>query len=162
MQLRQITPHDNAALAAMIRTVFDEHGAPHAGTVYSDPTTDDLYGLFRKQDSVLWVAQDDAGNLGCCGIYPTAGLPKGYVELVKFYIPAIMRGKGIGKMLMEAALQSAEAMGYTHIYIESHPAFAKAVQIYEKYGFSHLPAPLGNSGHGGCNIWMLKALSAEA
>lgn len=162
MQLREITLKDNAQLAAMIRTVFDEHGAPHSGTVYSDPTTDDLYTVFRTTGSVLWVAQDAEGRLGCCGIYPTAGLPEGYAELVKLYIPAAMRGKGIGKMLMEASLQSAREMGYTHIYLESHLAFAKAVQIYEKYGFTHLSAPLGNSGHGGCNIWMMRALTAGA
>jgi putative acetyltransferase len=38
------------------------------------------------------------------------------------------------------------------------PELAKAVSIYEKVGFKSLESPLGNSGHCGCDIWMLKAL----
>ena len=155
---RQIRPEDNIALARMIRAVFEEHGAPHHGTVYSDPTTDDLYSLFREPRSVLWVAEDIGVVLGCCGIYPTPGLPAGYAELVKFYLPAAARGKGIGKTLMEKSIASAKEFGYSDLYLESLPQFAKAVSLYEKQGFRNIDHPLGNSGHTSCNIWMVRAL----
>jgi putative acetyltransferase len=38
------------------------------------------------------------------------------------------------------------------------PELSKAVSIYEKQGFTKLGNPLGNSGHDGCDIWMLKTL----
>jgi putative acetyltransferase len=41
--IRTILPTDNPILAKIIRDVFIEHDAPQHGTVYSDPTTDDLY-----------------------------------------------------------------------------------------------------------------------
>jgi putative acetyltransferase len=34
----------------------------------------------------------------------------------------------------------------------------KAVGLYEQFGFTHLDAPLGNTGHFGCDIWMMKSL----
>jgi putative acetyltransferase len=54
------------------------------------------------------------------------------------------------------AMSKRKKFGYTHIYLESLPAFGKAISIYEKQGFEQLSAPLGNSGHTGCDIWMLK------
>ena len=139
----------------MIREVFREHEAPQHGTVYSDPTTDDLYGLFRKSRSVLWVAEMNKLPEGCCGVYPTDGLEDNYAELVKYYLARSGRGKGIGRQLMELCIGSARDMGYEKLYLESMPHFSKAVRIYEKLGFRYLPGPLGNSGHTTCNIWMI-------
>jgi putative acetyltransferase len=59
---------------------------------------------------------------------------------------------------MEESMRWAKANGYTQVYLESMPELAKAVSIYEKVGFRSLDGPLGNSGHCGCGIWMLKAL----
>jgi len=146
---------DNVILASMIRKVFTEHDAPQAGTVYSDPTTDKLYQLFRTPASVLWVAEIDQIPLGCCGIYPTIGLDPDCVELVKFYLAKESRGSGIGKTLMQSCIVSAREHGYNKLYLESMPHFSKAVSIYSRLGFRRLSKPLGNSGHTTCNIWML-------
>ena len=48
--------------------------------------------------------------------------------------------------------------GYSQIYLESIPEFSTAVSIYEKQGFQYLNQPLGNTGHDGCNLWMLKEM----
>ena len=104
MQIRHIKKDDNVFLAKMIRSVFDEYNAPQVGTVYSDPTTDNLFELFQTEKSILWVAEIEHEIIGCCGIYPTVGLPKNCTELVKFYIKEKSRGKGIGKLLMEKLL----------------------------------------------------------
>jgi len=158
MQIRKVNKDDNLFLAKMIRQVFDEHNAPKKGTVYSDPTTDNLFELFQVEKSLLWVAEIDKEIVGCCGIYPTIGLPKNCAELVKFYLSAKSRGKGIGKILMKKSVESARELGYSELYIESLPEFSNAVSIYEKQGFLKLDQRLGESGHTTCNIWMLKKL----
>ena len=155
---REVKKEDNVLLARMIRQVFKEHDAPQSGTVFSDPTTDDLFGLFHQSRSVLWVAELDGLALGCCGIYPTEGLKNSYAELVKYYLSESERGKGTGRQLMELCIASARKLGYKKLYIESMPHFSKAVRIYEKLGFRKLSAPLGNSGHTTCTIWMLLEL----
>lgn len=156
--IRAVVAEDNLLLAKMIREVFREHNAPQIGTVYSDPTTDNLYDFFKAEKSILWVAEIDKEVLGCCGIYPTEGLEENTAELVKFYLPAKARGKGIGKKLMERSILSATEFGYKKLYLESLPQFSKAISIYVRQGFKMIDKPMGNSGHTTCNIWMLKEL----
>ncbi len=159
MTIRQVKKLDNLSLANIIRKVFVEYNAPKKGTVYSDPTTNKLYQFFQIKKAVLWVAEENKKILGCCGVYPTIGLPEDCVELVKFYLPKESRGKGFGKILMEKSIDSAKEFGYSEIYIESLPEFSNAVRIYKKQGFLKRKKPLGESGHTSCNIWMLKKLN---
>jgi putative acetyltransferase len=155
---RKVKRADNLPLAEMIRQVFKEHDAPQTGTVFSDPTTDDLFGLFQQSRSVLWVAEIDGVPAGCCGIYPTPGLEENCAELVKYYLSEPARGRGTGRGLMRRCIDSARELGYRKLYIESMPHFSKAVRIYEKLGFHMLSNPLGDSGHTSCNIWMIMDL----
>ena len=155
---RKVEPKDNALLSQMIRTVFEEHDAPKEGTVYSDPTTDDLNQLFKTPKSALWIAEINGKTVGCCGIYPTQGLHENCAELVKLYLSENTRGKGIGKTLMQKSLNSAKEFGYKEIYLESLPVYAKAIEMYILDGFKKLEKPLGASGHTSCNVWMLKKL----
>lgn len=156
--MRRVKAEDNHGLASMIRDVFHELGAPVEGTAYSDPTTDALYEKFLTPKSVLWVAIANNEISGCCGVYPTEGLPATCAEIVRFFNKSEIRGKGVGKALMEKCTDSARQMGYTHLYIESLPVFDQALRIYEKQGYQYLPAPIANSGHTTCNVWMLKEL----
>jgi putative acetyltransferase len=153
--VRQIEQKDNAEIAAVIRKVFREFKIDRPGTVYFDPTTDDLYKLFGTPGSVYWIALDGDTIIGGCGIFPTPALPEGCAELVKFYLAAEYRGKGTGRMLMSKSIDSAREMGYRQIYLESMPELGKAISMYEKAGFRSIDHPMGNSGHFGCDIWML-------
>ncbi len=158
MDIRPIESRDNETLAKVIRTALAEFGANKPGTVYFDPTTDALFELFRTPGSYYYVATIDEKVVGGCGIFPTENLPQGTCELVKLYVAKEARGTGLGKLLMEKSMSWAKENGYTQVYLESMPELKKAVSIYEKVGFKPLDHPLGNSGHDGCDIWMLKAL----
>ncbi|MBK7134124.1 MAG: GNAT family N-acetyltransferase [Bacteroidales bacterium] len=155
---RLIEEKDNEEIASLIRKVFREFNIARPGTVYFDSTTDDLYKLFRTPGSEYWIAEENNIIIGGCGVFPTPNLPDGYAELVKFYLAASHRGKGIGWQLMEKTFESAKRMNYRHMYLESLPELGKAISLYERAGFKMLKAPLGNSGHFGCDIWMTKDL----
>lgn len=155
---RHIEERDNQEIADLIRTVFREFNIHRPGTVYFDPTTDKLYELFRKAGSEYWIAEEDNVIIGGCGVYPTPGLPEGCAELVKLYLSASKRGRGIGRQLMEKTFYSARENGYRKLYLESLPELSRAISLYEKAGFKFIDGPMGNSGHFGCNIWMLKDL----
>jgi putative acetyltransferase len=156
--IRTIQPADNQVLAVIIRNALAEFGANKPGTVYYDATTDALYELFKKQGSIYYVASANDQLIGGAGIYPSPGLPPDTCELVKMYLLPEARGKGVGKMLIEKALQFASDTGYRKVYIETMPELRKAMTIYEKFGFRYLDGPLGNTGHFGCDVWMLKEL----
>lgn len=156
--IRTIQANDNAAVATMIRGVFHDYHAKQEGTVYSDPTTDSLFELFQKPNSIFYLVEIDGEILGSCGIFPTQGLPDGCVELVKFYVSSKIRGTGYGRQLFQKCEAWAIENGYNQLYIESLDDFSAAVKLYEKIGFQRLTAPLGNTGHFGCPIWMLKGI----
>jgi putative acetyltransferase len=154
-----ILPEHNAAIAAIIRDALTEFKANKPGTVFFDATTDDLYTLFTQTaNSIYFIALHNQIVIGGAGIYPTEGLPNNTAELVKMYLHPHYRNKGLGKLLITQCLTWATANGYTQVYLETMPELKKAVAVYEKFGFTYLPKALGNSGHTGCNIWMLKEL----
>ncbi len=156
--LRPITQNDNQEIAELIRKVFREFKIDKPGTVYTDPTTDNLFTLFRQHGSMYWIAEENGTMLGGCGIFPTKGLPEGCAELVKFYVSSDSRGKGVGNALMQKSIEWAKESGYKQLYLESFPELNKAVSMYIRSGFTYLPHALGNSGHFACNVWMLKHL----
>jgi len=155
---RPIEEKDNKEIANLIRAVFLEFNIHRPGTVYFDPTTDNLFKLFSIPGSEYWIAEENNIIIGGCGVYPTPGLPEGCAELVKFYLSASQRGKGIGRQLMVKTFDSAKKFGYGKLYLESLPELNRAINLYEKAGFKFIQGPMGNSGHFGCNIWMLKDL----
>jgi len=156
--IRTIQPADNTALASIIRHSLTEFGANKPGTVFYDPTTDALYELFQAPGSTYFVAEENGRILGGAGLFPTAGLPEGVCELVKMYLHKDSRGKGLGRLLINKCLDTARDMGYRKVYLETMPELRKAVSVYEKFGFSYLGGPLGNTGHFGCDVWMIKEL----
>ncbi|XOV68659.1 MAG: GNAT family N-acetyltransferase [Fluviicola sp.] len=156
--IHEIEPADNKALAKVIRTVLEEHGMNKPGTVYTDPTTDQLYELFQTPRSVYYVVRSQEKVVGGCGIYPTDGLREGCAELVKLYLLAEARGKGIGKILLERCAADAAQMNYHQLYLESMPELSNAVLLYESVGYKRITEPMGNSGHFACDLWMVKEL----
>lgn len=157
--VRHIQPSDNAAMANVIRRALEEFGANRPGTVYFDDSTDHLFELFQAEpQSEYFIAEKDGVLLGGAGIYPTDALPEGTCELVKMYLTPAARGMGLGRSMIARCIEAAKAKGFTQIYLETMPELKKAVSVYEKFGFSYLTGPMGNSGHNGCDIWMIKTI----
>jgi putative acetyltransferase len=158
IDIRTIKASDNGVLATIIRSALAEFKANKPGTVYYDDTTDHLYELFERPGAEYFVAEFDGAVAGGAGIFPTAGLEPDTCELVKLYLSANARGRGVGKILVQRCLEAAKLCGYKKVYLETMPELIIAVPMYERLGFTYLQGPLGNSGHNGCNIWMLKDL----
>lgn len=156
--IRPIIERDNAAIARIVKDTLAEFGANKPGTVYYDPTTDALFELFQKERAVYFVAETDDEIVGGAGIYPTDGLPEDTCELVKMYLVPKARGAGLGRTLIERCLDFAKTAGYKNVYLETMPELRQALEVYAKFGFRYLPGPMGNSGHTGCSLWMIKSL----
>jgi putative acetyltransferase len=74
------------------------------------------------------------------------------------YLLPLARGMGIGATLMSKCMSKAKELGFVSMYIETLPELKKAISVYEKFGFEYLENPLGDTGHFGCSVWMLKTL----
>jgi putative acetyltransferase len=59
---------------------------------------------------------------------------------------------------MDACLEGARAAGYTKMYLETVTAMKDAAEVYKKYGFEFLAWPMGETGHGGCDLYMDREL----
>lgn len=64
----------------------------------------------------------------------------------------------MGRKLLELCLEQARRFGFGKIYLETLPELEAALKFYEKMGFRYLDVPLGNSGHFGCPLWMLREI----
>lgn len=158
INIRPIAPGDNHSLARIIRDSLAEFGANKPGTVYYDPTTDHLYELFREPRSGYFVAEQDGQLLGGAGIFPTAGLPADTCELVKMYLVPAARGIGLGRRLVDYCMDQARSAGFSQVYLETMPELKQALTMYARLGFEYIDQPMGNSGHTGCSLWMLRTL----
>ena len=158
---RKIRIEDNPFIANVIRKALEEFGVARPGTVYTDPTTDALFELFNRADSVYWIAECDTQIVGGCGIFPTDGLPEGFAELVKLYVASEYRNAGLGFALMARSIQSAEELGYTHLYLETLPELNKAITLYKRMGFEKIAQALGSSGHFACDLWMTRKIKID-
>lgn len=157
-KLRPIQQGDNTELGQLIKNVLLEYKANKPGTAYFDESTDHLSIVFGNEKSAYWVLEEAGKIIGGAGVFPTAGLPDKTCELVKLYLYPEARGRGLGKMLINQCFESARQLGYEKMYLETMPELNQAVNMYQSLGFENLCAALGNSGHFGCDIWMLKQL----
>jgi putative acetyltransferase len=159
INIRTIEEKDNAALAKLIRATLEEFGANHPGTVYFDESTDHLFDIFHNTSgAVYYIAEFDGKIVGGGGIFPTAGLPADTCELVKMYLYPQVRRIGLGRLLIQKCLDYARESGYKNIYIETMPELKQALNTYEKFGFRYIDHAIGNSGHFGCELWMLRPI----
>ena len=155
LNIRKIKKEDNSKVAHLIRSIFDEMNIPKVGTAYADPCLDNLFEEYEKPLSAFFVAEFEEKIIGCGGIAPLEVGNTGICELQKMYFNADVRGKGFGKQMIELCLHTAKNFGFSSCYLETLNEMQSAQYLYKKIGFEYLNAPLGNTGHSSCPVWML-------
>ncbi|MCG6242981.1 bifunctional helix-turn-helix transcriptional regulator/GNAT family N-acetyltransferase [Vibrio diabolicus] len=156
--LRPLAKADNPQVADVIRKVSAEYGlTADRGYGVADPTLDDMYSVYNQCGAAYWVIEHRGEIVGGGGFAPLAGEPN-VCELQKMYFLPQTRGHGLAKRIVALSLQQAKQLGYQQCYLETTECLREAVGLYEKLGFEHLDAPLGQTGHDACEVVMLKVL----
>lgn len=157
--VRPIQAKDNAAIANLIREVSAEHGlTADKGFTVSDPDLDQLFELYSQPRSIYWVVEYQGQVAGGGGIAPLRGADANICELQKMYFSPQLRGQGLAKKLALQGFAFAREQGFEHCYLETTGTLLAAVALYEHLGFKHINHAMGNTGHGDCEVRMLKAL----
>jgi len=156
--IRPIRPADDERVAWIIRTVMTEYGAVGEGYSIVDPEVDGMAEAYAGADAAYFVALVGEDIVGGAGIGPLVGGPDDVCELKKMYLLEEARGSGLGRRLMELCLDAARDAGYGRCYLETLGHMAEARRLYERNGFTPLDAPMGATGHSGCNGWYLRDL----
>lgn len=153
--IRPIEARDDADVARVIRTVMPEFGATGCGFAISDPEVDWMHRAYAAPRCAYFVVERDGAVQGGGGIAPLEGGDASTCELRKMYFLPSLRGLGAGAALMARCLDAARAFGFRQCYLETLTGMNAAMRLYARSGFRRIDAPLGNTGHGGCNTFYL-------
>jgi putative acetyltransferase len=158
--IRPIRAEDDAAMAAIIRTVMPEFGATGSGFAIADPEVDWMSRAYAAPRHAYFVVERDGRVVGGGGVAPLVGGDADTCELRKMYFLREARGLGAGAALMARCLEAARAAGFARCYLETLTGMDAAMRLYERSGFRRIDAPIGATGHGGCNTFYLLDLGA--
>jgi putative acetyltransferase len=156
--IRPIQPADDAAMAAIIRTVMPEFGAVGEGYAINDPEVDWMSKAYAEPRCAYFVVERGGVVLGGGGIAPLAGGDDDVCELRKMYFLPELRGLGAGAALMGQCLDAARGHGFGRCYLETLRGMDAAQKLYAASGFRRIDHTMGATGHGGCNTFFLKEL----
>ncbi|MGN6312774.1 MAG: GNAT family N-acetyltransferase [Rhodanobacteraceae bacterium] len=157
--IRPIEAHDDAAVARLIRTVMPEFGADGPGFAIHDPEVDAMHESYSQPRSAYFVVERDSQVLGGGGVAPLHGGEPDVCELRKMYFLPALRGRGAGRAMMQRCLDAARQLGFRRCYLETLTGMDAAQALYAKFGFQPLCAPMGATGHHGCNRFFILELS---
>lgn len=158
--IRPITAADEAAMAAIIRTVMPEFGAGGAGFAIHDPEVNAMHAAYAHPRHAYFVVERSGVVMGGAGVAPLAGADPSICELRKMYFLPELRGCGAGPALLQQCLDSARAFGFRQCYLETLTGMDRAQNLYRRFGFQPIPTALGRTGHFGCNRFYLLELGS--
>jgi putative acetyltransferase len=157
-RIRPIEPRDNAAVAAIIRTVMPEFGADGPGFAIHDAEVDDMHASYSRTRCAYFVVERGGKVIGGGGVAPLDGGDTAVCELRKMYFLPEARGIGAGARMMQLCLDAARELHFKRCYLETLTGMDAAQSLYRKYGFQPIAAPMGGTGHFSCDRFYIREL----
>ena len=99
MEFAPIEPHQDAAMAAIVRAALKEHGLDKPGTAYFDASLDHLSAYYDRPGRAYYVLLDGETVVGGVGVAEFEDLP-GCCELQKLYLAPAFHGRGLGSRMI--------------------------------------------------------------
>jgi GNAT superfamily N-acetyltransferase len=126
------TSADAPAVIDLIGRVFEEYA------FVFDPVVElpDLLAFDRHYGTAraaFYVARLDGVVVGSVGVERLDG---GTAELHRLYLDARLRGRGLGRALVDQVLDWCRDAGVRHLVLWSDTRFDRAHALYERIGFS--------------------------
>jgi ribosomal protein S18 acetylase RimI-like enzyme len=95
-----------------------------------------LPGMYAPPRGRLLLATEDEAPAGCVGLHEWEG---GIAEMKRLYIRPAFRGRGLGRVLTDAALADARALGYRSVRLDTIPSLMQpAIALYRQLGFREI------------------------
>ncbi len=164
IELVRLTPEDWMSHRALrLRALATDPSA--FGASYADNAAyDEATWRSRLATATYWQARSEGAPVGMIGLWDpvhdtggSAGLPQD-ADVAPFVISMFVlptaRHRGVGRALLNAALDEARARGYRQIVLDVTEGNAAAVALYQSAGFrvaEERQPPVGN----GCQVGMV-------
>ncbi|HIK30584.1 MAG TPA: GNAT family N-acetyltransferase [Oscillatoriales cyanobacterium M59_W2019_021] len=131
--IRDWEPRDRQAVSQLIGSVLGEYGLgwdPRG----ADRDVVEVERFYRATGGEFWVVEDRDEIVGTSGYYPVERGNKA-VEIRKMYLLPSVRGRGLGRFLLDRLERSIAAGGFQTIWIETASVLVEAIQLYESSGY---------------------------
>ncbi|MBG89236.1 MAG: hypothetical protein CMO80_20400 [Verrucomicrobiales bacterium] len=132
MKLRPVTDADSAAVVELIDSCLREIG----DRVFPEGEGQDLMNpeaSYAGRGGAFVFMEDDTGITGTHAVLPTS--ENGTATFRRLYVRKDMRGHGVGKRLMQWAIDEAIAKGFERVVFWSDTRFAHAHEFFRRFGF---------------------------
>jgi ribosomal protein S18 acetylase RimI-like enzyme len=134
--VRRATPGDADAVARLLHDFQQEFDEQSPGV---DALTERYEELIRNRDMTVLLAGDGPDGFAQIRYRPwvySAG-PYAHSYLEELYVVPTLRGKGIGRALVDAAMNAARGEGATHMELGTSETDTAARGLYESTGFTN-------------------------
>ena len=100
-------------------------------------TLGDPENTILRKGGKVFMAYSGGDAVGCVALIP---MGDGVYELSKMAVAPRMRGRGIGRRVLEHAIAQARELGARSLFLGSNSVLKNAVHLYESIGFLHVPS----------------------
>ena len=135
-RVRRATPGDAPQVARLLHDFQMEFDEPSPGV---EALGERYAELIRNRDMTVLLAGEGPDGFAQLRYRPwvySAG-PKAHSYLEELYVVPSLRGKGIGRALLEAAMDAGRGEGATHMELGTSESDVAARGLYESAGFTN-------------------------
>ncbi|MEA5511210.1 GNAT family N-acetyltransferase [Crocosphaera sp. UHCC 0190] len=131
--IRDWQPSDRLLAAKVIETVLQEYGLPWQPEE-ADQDVIEIEQFYLQVGGEFWIIENQGKIVGTAAYYPIHKQDHA-VEIRKMYLLPDVRGKGLGRFLLEQLETVIQQKGFKTIIIETASVLEEAVILYEKSGY---------------------------
>lgn len=130
--IRPATNADCTRVINLVSTVLAEFQLPFDSDS-KDADLKDIESSYFEAGGIFEVIEDAHGRLlGTYGLFP---LNDQQCELRKMYFLPEIRGLGLGKQVLDRAIEHARRLGFRAIVLETISVLKRAIYLYTRFGF---------------------------
>lgn len=107
--------------------------------------------ILRPGGRIVFALLDDE-VVGTCALLPER---EGVYELTKMAVTERCQGLGIGRKLLQAAIDEYHALGGAMLFLESQERLQAALRLYESMGFERQPGRKPDSHYQRSDVYMI-------
>ena len=135
----QVTDAEDEARVNHVRLLFRSYAAEYANSIAQtlcfqgfEAELAGLPGRYAAPSGCLLLAMQGDLPAGCIAMRDLGG---GTCEMKRLYVAPEFRGRGTGRLLVEAIIRRAGRAGYTRMVLDTVPEMAEAIALYRSFGF---------------------------
>ena len=133
IEIRSLAPGDDTAA---FRTLNEEWITRYFTLEAKDrESLDDPVHSIPLKGGHIFMAHAGAEAVGCVALMPTRD---GVYEVSKMAVSPHLRGRGIGRCLLQHSIAQARSIGARSLFLGSNTRLKDAVHLYESVGFRHV------------------------